>query len=143
MKSVLKGGLKKDNQVSTSIEQKRSKSFTPDQLKAAWQMFAEKHKALQVTYHLLSQGFEFRDNKVIIQLHNHFQETLLDEIRLELLTFLRDRLGNDSIQLAGEIKAVSDSKKVLYTNKEKLDHLMEKNPLVRELKDKLGLDTDF
>lgn len=80
---------------------------------------------------------------MIIQLHNHFQETLLDEIRLELLTFLRDRLGNDSIQLGGEIKAVADDKKMLYTNKEKFDHLIEKNPLVKELKDKLGLDTDF
>lgn len=76
-------------------------------------------------------------------MHNHFQETLLDEIRLELLTFLRDRLGNDSIQLGGEIKAVADDKKMLYTNKEKFDHLIEKNPLVKELKDKLGLDTDF
>lgn len=99
---------------------------------------------MQVTYHLLSQGFEFRDNKVIIQLHNHFQETLLDEIRLDLLTFLRDRLGNDSIQLGGEIKAPVDTgKKMLYTNKEKFDHLMEKNPVVKELKDKFGLDTDF
>jgi hypothetical protein len=80
---------------------------------------------------------------VIIQLHNHFQETLLDEIRLELLTFLRDRLSNDSIQLGGEIKAVVDTGKMLYTNKEKLDHLMEKNPMVKELKDKFGLDTDF
>jgi DNA polymerase-3 subunit gamma/tau len=140
---VLKGGLKKDNQANTTAEQKRSKPFTPEQLKDAWQTFAEKHKALQVTYHLLSQGFEFRENKVIIQLHNHFQETLLDEIRLELLTFLRDRLGNDSIQLAGEINGAGDDKKVLYTNKEKLDHLIEKNPLVKELKDKLGLDTDF
>ncbi|HET9054934.1 MAG TPA: hypothetical protein VFM90_12205, partial [Cyclobacteriaceae bacterium] len=92
---------------------------------------------MQVTYHLLSQGFSFRDNKVIIQLHNHFQETLLDEIRLDLLTFLRERLSNDSIQLSGEIKTAADTgKKMLYTNKEKFDHLMEKNPLVKELKDK-------
>ena len=99
---------------------------------------------MQVTYHLLSQGFKFRDNKVIIQLHNHFQETLLDEIRLDLLTFLRDRLGNDSLQLTGEIKTPADSgKRMLYTNKEKLDHLIKKNPLVKELKDTLGLDTDF
>lgn len=113
------------------------------QLKDAWQAFSERYKGMQVTYHLLSQGFSFHDNKVIIQLHNHFQETLLDEIRLDLLTFLRDRLGNDSIQLAGESKATTDEKKILYTNREKLEHLMEKNPIVKELKDKFGLDTDF
>lgn len=100
---------------------------------------------MQVTYHLLSQGFEFRDNKVIIQLHNHFQETLLDEIRLDLLTFLRDRLSNDSIQLAGEIKAIKDEDMShLYLNdKERLNVMIKKNPLIKELKDKFSLDTDF
>ena len=95
------------------------------------------------TYHLLSQGFEFRDTKVIVPLHNHFQETLLDEMKLDLLTFLREQLSNDSIQLGGEIKTVADDKKVLYTNREKFDHLIEKNPIVKELKDRFGLDTDF
>lgn len=100
---------------------------------------------MQVTYHLLSQGFEFRDNRVIIQLHNHFQETLLDEIRLDLLTFLRERLGNDSIQLAAEIKEINEEDKShLYMNdKERLNIMIKKNPLVKELKDKFGLDTDF
>ena len=139
---MLKGGLKKENTVNTVVE-KRDNNFTQQQLNDAWLAFTERYKGMQVTYHLLSQGFEFRDNKVIIQLHNHFQETLLDQIRLDLLTFIRERLSNDSIQLAGEIKAVASDKKVLYTNKEKLDHLMEKNPMVKELKDKFGLDTDF
>lgn len=64
-------------------------------------------------------------------------------MKLDLLTFLREKLGNDTIQLGGEIKTVAAGKKVLYTNREKLDHLMEKNPVVKELKDKFGLDTDF
>jgi hypothetical protein len=32
---------------------------------------------------------------------------------------------------------------MLYTTKEKLDFLIEKNPELKNLKDKLGLDTDF
>lgn len=141
---MLKGGVKKDVQANP-VEQKRSNAFSPDQLKDAWQAFAEKHKALQVTYHLLSQGFDFRENKVIIQLHNHFQETLLDEIRLDLLTFLRERLSNDTIQLAGEIKAIKEEDlSHLYLNdKARLNRMIDKNPLVRELKDKFGLDTDL
>jgi DNA polymerase-3 subunit gamma/tau len=92
---------------------------------------------------LLTQGFEFVDNKVLVHLHNHFQVTLLDEMKLDLLTYLRESLQNDSIQLGGEVKTTGDTKKVLYTNREKLDHLMEKNPVVKELKDRFGLDTDF
>lgn len=142
LKSVLKGGVKKETTGPVG-EKQSNKAFTEEQLKETWQAFAEKKKVYQATYHLLSQGFEFQGNKVIVHLHNHFQETLLDEIRLDLLTFLREKLGNDTIQLAGEIKTVADDKKVLYTNREKLEHLMEKNPVVRELKDKFGLDTDF
>lgn len=100
---------------------------------------------MQVTYHLLSQGFEFRDNKVIIQLHNHFQETLLDEIRLDMLTFLRDRLSNDSIQFTGEIKEIKeeDMSHLYMNDKERLNQMIKKNPAIKELKEKFGLDTDF
>lgn len=137
----MKGGIKKEN--GPVVEKKANKPFTREQLKAAWDAFAETKKPYVATYHLLSQGFEFRDNKVIVPLHNHFQETLLDEMKLDLLTFMRERLSNDTLQLGGEIKTVADDKKVLYTNREKLEHLMEKNPVVKELKDKFGLDTDF
>lgn len=38
---------------------------------------------------------------------------------------------------------VVDDKKVIYTNREKFDHLVEKNPKLKDLKERLGLDTDF
>ena len=38
---------------------------------------------------------------------------------------------------------LTSSKKVIYTNKEKFDHLAEKNPTLNDLKERLGLDTDF
>lgn len=142
LKSVLKGGLKKES-TGPVAEKKNNKPFTQEQLQQAWNGFAETKKPYVATYHLLSQGFEFRENKVIVPLHNHFQETLLDEMKLDLLTFLRERLSNDTIHLGGEIKTVVEGKKVLYTNREKFDHLMEKNPVVKELKDRFGLDTDF
>lgn len=138
----MKGGVKKEAKGPVA-EKKSNQAFTREQLKETWQAFAEKKKVYQATYHLLTQGFELRDNNVIVPLHNNFQETLLDEIRLDLLTFLRERLSNDTLQLTGEIKTVADDKKVLYTNREKLEHLMEKNPAVKELKDRFGLDTDF
>ena len=36
-----------------------------------------------------------------------------------------------------------NGKKLLYTNKEKFEHLAEKNSAVRQLQEKLGLDPDF
>jgi hypothetical protein len=42
----------------------------------------------------------------------------------------------------GELN-VTDEKKVIYTNRDKFDHLAEKNPKLKELKERLGLDTEF
>ena len=36
-----------------------------------------------------------------------------------------------------------EGKKVYYTPREKFDYLVEKNPILKELKDRLGLDTDY
>jgi hypothetical protein len=138
----LKGAIKKET-AGPVVEKNNSKPFTSEQLKKAWDTFAETKKPYVATYHLLTQGFEFVDNKVLVHLHNHFQVTLLDEMKLDLLTYLRESLQNDTIQLGGEVKTADDTKRVLYTNREKLDHLMEKNPIVKELKDRFGLDTDF
>jgi hypothetical protein len=42
----------------------------------------------------------------------------------------------------GELKT-HDEKKVLYTNRDKFDYLVEINPALKELKERLGLDTEF
>ena len=67
---------------------------------------------------------------------------MLGNIRAELSAFLREKLRNNSVTLVGKLQEHAD-KKVIYTNREKFDYLVEKNPLLKELKDRLGLDTDF
>jgi hypothetical protein len=67
---------------------------------------------------------------------------MLNNIKSDLSAYLRERLRNNTIQIMGELQS-SDEKKVIYTNREKFDYLAEKNPLLKELKDRLGLDTDF
>lgn len=126
------------------LEKKPDLPYTPDQLRAVWKEFAETRKLYQAEYHLLSQEIEIRDtHQVIVHLHNPIQETLLNTIKSEALTFLREKLSNHTILLSGKFAEVGEEKKVLYTNREKFDHLMEKNPKLKELKDRLGLDSDF
>ncbi len=111
-------------------------------MRTAWKEFAESRKIYQAEYHLLSQEIEVRDNQIIVHLHNSFQDTLINTIKSDALTFLREKLKNNTIQLMGEM-SVSDEKKVIYTNREKFEHLAEKNPNLKVLKERLGLDTDF
>lgn len=138
----LKAGIKDEPIVKVSIEEKEDQPFTPDQLRAVWKEFAETRKLYQAEYYLLSQEIEIRENQVVVHLHNSFQDTLINTIKSDALAFLRERLNNNSIQLFGELRA-SDEKKVIYTNREKFEHLAEKNPNLKLLKDRLGLDTEF
>ncbi len=91
---------------------------------------------------MLSQPYRLENNVVIVQLLSPVHETMLNNIKSDLTAFLREKLRNSSIQVAGEVQTDSDIK-VIYTNREKFDFLVEKNPLLKELKDRLGLDTDF
>ena len=63
-------------------------------------------------------------------------------IKSNLIDFLRKKLNNNSIQVVS-IMAEHQSKKVAYTNKDKFEHLAEKNPILNQLKEKFGLDADF
>ncbi|NJM24354.1 MAG: hypothetical protein HC859_01330 [Bacteroidia bacterium] len=109
----------------------------------AWNLFAEGRKAFQLDYQLLSQPFELSGTDIKLLLNNAIQETTFNDLRVELLSFLREQLRNGLVQISYEIRVEETSKKVMYTPREKLDYLTEKNPLVKLLKDRLGLDTDF
>ena len=91
---------------------------------------------------MLSQPYQLQDNVITVELLSPVHETMLNNIKVELTGFLRDQLKNNSIQVTGQLYT-GEEKKVIYTNREKFDYLVEKNPMLRELKDRLGLDTDF
>lgn len=79
---------------------------------------------------------------ITVDLLSPVHETMLNNIKSELVAFLRERLRNNTIQVTGQLQTEQD-KKIIYTNREKFDFLVEKNPMLKELKDRLGLDTDF
>lgn len=123
-------------------EKKEDKDFTPDQLKAVWDEYANQRRNRQAEYQMLTQPYEIKGTQIVISLLSPVQETLLNNIKSDLTGFLRERLHNNSIQVTGTVQ-VNDDKKVIYTNREKFEYLAEKNPILKELKDRLGLDTDF
>ena len=77
------------------------------------------------------------ENEVQVQ---HFNE----QLRMEVLGILRERLQNYSIDIVLDV-TVQDTgeKKLLYTQSDKYDYLIQKHPLLGELKQKLGLDHEF
>lgn len=104
--------------------------------------FAETKKLYQAEFHLLTQPIEITGAQVTVPLHHPVQETLLNNLRSDLVTYLRTQLGNQNIQVAGEMRNVEEQG-ILYTNREKFEYLEKKNPHLKELKNRLGLETDF
>jgi hypothetical protein len=93
-------------------------------------------------FHLLSREVDLNGSVVTVALANTVEEPLLQSMMTDLVTYLRNRLSNPTIKVESVMKEM-DVKKMAYTNKEKFDLLAEKNPILKELKDRLGLDTDF
>ncbi len=93
-------------------------------------------------YHLLKQTFSFSNNTVTLALTNPIEEPVLLSIKTELLTYLREKLANNAIQVDATMQE-HQVKKFAYTNKEKFEVLVEKNPLLKKLQEKMGLDPDF
>lgn len=91
---------------------------------------------------MLCQPYEVNGGQVTVHIHNPVQDLMLTNIKSELAAFLREKLQNNSIVIVGELKE-AEERKVIYTNREKFDYLVARNPMLKELKDRLGLDTDF
>lgn len=121
---------------------KKDAPVSEDMLRRVWTDFTELRKNQMAEYHLLKQPFTFRNNTVTLALTNPIEEPVLLSIKTELLTYLRENLNNNSLQVDATMQE-HQIKKFAYTNKEKFEHLAEKNPLLNELKEKMGLDPDF
>jgi len=67
---------------------------------------------------------------------------MLNNMKSELTTFIREKLKNNFITLTSQLQVIDD-KKVIYTSREKFEYLANKNPILNELKDRLMLDTDL
>jgi DNA polymerase-3 subunit gamma/tau len=122
--------------------QAMNEPFTPEQLRLVWLDFAEQRKKFQAEYQLLIQPFEIRESNIIIQLLSTVQETMLNNFKGDLITHLRDNLRNNSILVVGELRE-QEEKQMLYTPRDKFEYLLEKNPMLKKLRDRLGLDPDF
>lgn len=116
--------------------------FTQEQLLNTWNEFAQQRKKFQAEYQMLIQPVEIRGNEVIIQLLSSVQETMLANFKSDLVTYLREQLRNNSINVIGEMKE-AEEKQMLYTPRDKFEFLMEKNPILKTLRDRLGLDPDY
>ena len=88
----------------------------------------------------LSRIPEIKDDyKLSLEIENTVQDDLINIIKPELVSYLRKELRNSKIQLVTEITEKAKGI-IIYTDEEKYEELVKKNPNLALLRNKLNLD---
>jgi DNA polymerase-3 subunit gamma/tau len=82
------------------------------------------------------------DEQIKLIIANKFQKVAIENLKQDLLAYLRTELKNNFIKLDLEIRKIEE-KELRYTSREKFEYLAEKYPKLRDLQSRLDLDPDF
>jgi DNA polymerase-3 subunit gamma/tau len=144
-----KNPVKEQNEEAKPLEEtgKRiNKAFVLNDLQGFWTAFAEKLKSENKTSEYLilaNRPLQLEEDYTIkLQLENLVQIDQLNAFKPELLDYLRKNLSNSLIMLETSVMDKPTDRKP-YSQSEKLQHMIEKYPLVADLKKRLGLDMDY
>jgi hypothetical protein len=114
--------------------------FTQEQLAEKWKEFLDKMADRPSLCSALSAVPEItQGNKLMLTIGNSVQEEDIRLIKPELISWLRKVLRNSGIELATKIGKV-ESERMIFSDSEKLQMMMQKNPDLNELKQKFNLD---
>lgn len=124
-----------------------TKIFSHEELKSVWEKIALEFKDANLinNFVMMNRPIELNGSIIHIKVENEVQVQQFNEnIRLEVLGKIRERLQNYSIDIALDVIETGKSdKKMLYTQSDKYDFLSQKHPLLSEMKQKLGLDHEY
>lgn len=126
----------------TSITE--NKPFTQNDLDETWNSYAEIIKTEKPGQYSLMQNYSpilVESNKVLVKFEGQIQVDLFQEIKLDLLMYLKKTLRNLAIDITEEIETTEGPQKNrLFTSDDKLKFLIEQNPALLRMKQQLNLD---
>lgn len=136
---------KGEDQIATLAPPRPDKSFVFEQLTATWAEFAKIRQAQNDSMSeqlILNRAIVLDGTTIHIVLDNRLQADLMNEIKPELLAYLRENLQNSKIQVEHRVE-VKDVKKMIYSPQDKFNYLAQKNPALHDLRKALGLEVDY
>ena len=127
------------------------KERTPDRpideeiLKRAWDQFLELRKSNtdELPLIVLRRPYVLNGTRIIVSIIKSVEEMVFSTMRTSLTTFLRDRTGNSSLLIESNLIEEAAVERKAYTAKEKFEYLASKNPVLRDMKERFGLDPDL
>ena len=146
IKDALAGNItekKDEEQVQKSVYTEYGdykEPFTTEQLAAKWAEFLNSLTDRPNLKATISSVPELTDgNKLMLRIENSVQEEEVRIVKPELVSWLRRELRNSGIELNTRLEKV-ESERTFYSDSEKLQQMMQKNPELYELKQKFNLD---
>jgi hypothetical protein len=135
-----------EEEVKKPLLEERSTAFDESQVIDSWKAFRKKRLeagASDTEKLVLDRRLEKTgDNQVTLFMESQLEISILDKFEQDLIQHLRKTLDNTFVQIEKEVTE-QESTRNLYTSKEKFEYMAQQNPVLRELKDRLGLDFEY
>lgn len=129
---------KEQHQIYTRATE--SEDFTAEDLKIKWEQFLVRLEERPNLRSTLSNVPEIKeDYKLVLEIENRIQDDLISSIKPELISYLRKELKNSKIELVTLITEKVKGR-LIYTDAEKFDEMVKKNPNLALLKQTFKLD---
>lgn len=136
--------IKKEEEKEEDISNKPANNFSQDELAKTWKEMAEGYKLdknfyLTITRNepVLKDNFEFE-----LTVDNKIQQKEVEDRKMQILPLIKEKLNNFRIQLNVVVTEQINEPKA-YTDQDKYKKMVEKNPALKTLKDKLNLEIEF
>jgi DNA polymerase-3 subunit gamma/tau len=118
----------------------------PDAIIRAWNAYARTVEKTLPRIHstLINHKPAIRaDGSVLVKLSSEAQrDNFVKNIRPDLIRYIQDSTGVKSLEIHADILAAEQNGRKIYTEQDKLDFLMKKNPELGQLKTRFNLDFD-
>lgn len=119
--------------------------ITQIDIENSWQLFINEFLSTKPRYaSLLSTYMPIvgEDSVVTVDLESQLQLDMFNEVKGDLVLFLRKKYNNKLINIEPSIQEADSTKNKLYTVEDKFKYLSELNPNIIKLKQQLNLDFD-
>jgi DNA polymerase-3 subunit gamma/tau len=129
------------------VDNIQQEPFSFEELNFVWTQIAQSFKTGNFInkFVMMNREISLIDSVIHLKVESEVQmHQFNDSLKLELLTQLRTKLKNDSIDLVLDlIQGDISEKKMIYTQSDKYDFLSQKHPILVEMKQRMGLDHEF
>lgn len=136
-----------EEKVEEKVEEEVHKDtpFDEKMLLKVWEAYFEKRKGTLagIESMVLKNKPILREDYVLeLAINNGVEINILKKMEEDLLWFLRNELNNTEISIS-HVQKEQEEGENLYTDLDKFNDMAKRNPVLLQLKERLGLDTDY